>query len=72
MSAIIVVDGIPYDENAIRKLRSALEYNRETLKLYKKGFNEIKEDINLLMGKTTDPRTIFEGSAEGVEAHADS
>lgn len=68
----LIVDGVSYTEESIRELLSALEYNRETLKLYKKGFNEIKEDINLLMGKTTDPRTIFEGSAEGVEAHADS
>lgn len=72
MNNTILVDGVSYTEESIRELLSALEYNRETLKLYKKGFNEIKEDINLLMGKTTDPRTIFEGSAEGVEAHADS
>lgn len=72
MNNTIVVDGVTYTEESIRELISALEYNRETLKLYKKGFNEIKEDINLLMGKTTDPEPLFEGSAEGVEAHADS
>lgn len=60
MSAIIVVDGIPYDENAIRKLRSALEYNRETIMLYR----EALRDIKVLSTETN--------SEEGVEAHADS
>ena len=61
MNNTIVVDGVTYTEETIRKLKEAYEYNRETLLMFKEALKGV--------GKTTDPNAIFEGSAEGVAIH---
>ena len=56
----LIVDGVSYTEESIRELLSALEYNRETIMLYR----EALRDIKVLSTETN--------SEQGVEAHADS
>lgn len=56
----LIVDGVIYTEESIRELLSALEYNRETIMLYR----EALRDIKVLSTETN--------SEQGVEAHADS
>ena len=42
MNNTIVVDGVTYTEKSIRELLSALEYNRETIMLYREALRDIK------------------------------
>lgn len=38
----LIVDGVIYTEESIRELLSALEYNRETIMLYREALRDIK------------------------------